>query len=174
MPRAALMERTVSLRRRIPREVPLTSSITPLRARACKCSSAALADLNPSSAAISARVGGAPVRAMAVWMRSRICCWRAVSLGLSSMVVSGGGGYSGEQLFFNPVTVFFTSFSECASEWAKNCGFGHRWHDCGHLCAGGRQHWLHSRAGGRSAVAGGDSGLARSSGRVADRAGSAD
>ncbi len=39
-----------------------------------------LADLKPSSVAISARVGGAPVRAMALWMSSRICCWRAVSL----------------------------------------------------------------------------------------------
>jgi len=43
--------------------------MTPLRANACKCSSAALADLKPSSAAISARVGGAPVLAMAVWIR---------------------------------------------------------------------------------------------------------
>src|SRR3989344_780795 len=84
------MERTASPRNRMPRDVPLTSSITPLRASAWRCSSAALADLNPSSAAISARVGGAPVRAMAVWMRSRICCWRAVSFGLSSMVGSGG------------------------------------------------------------------------------------
>ena len=37
----------------------------------------------PSSAAISARVGGAPVRSMALCTRSSICCWRAVSLGLS-------------------------------------------------------------------------------------------
>ncbi len=83
VPRAALMERTVSLCRRIPREVPLTSSITPLRASALRWSSAELADLKPSLLAISARVGGAPVREMAVWIRSRISCWRAVSLGWS-------------------------------------------------------------------------------------------
>src|SRR5674476_389011 len=83
--RDSLMERSVSLLRRMPREVPLISSMAPLRASACKCSSAALADLKPSSVAISARVGGAPVRAMALWVRSRICCCRAVSLGLSSM-----------------------------------------------------------------------------------------
>ena len=51
------MDCNASLLRRMPRDVPLTSSITPLRASACKCSSAALADLNPSSVAISARVG---------------------------------------------------------------------------------------------------------------------
>ena len=51
----------------------LTNSMAPLRARACRCSSAALADLKPSSVAISARVGGAPVRATDCWMSSRIC-----------------------------------------------------------------------------------------------------
>jgi hypothetical protein len=51
------MLRTVSTHRRMPREVPLTSSITPLRARALRCSSEALADLKPSVLAISARVG---------------------------------------------------------------------------------------------------------------------
>ena len=39
--------------------------LAPLRAKACKCSSAALADLKPSSVAISARVGGEPVLAIA-------------------------------------------------------------------------------------------------------------
>ena len=56
------------------RDVPPTSSITPLRASACRCSSAALAERKPSSAAISARVGGAPVRSIALCTRSRICC----------------------------------------------------------------------------------------------------
>ena len=42
----------------------------------------------PSCAAISARVGGAPVRAMACCTSSRICCWRAVSLGWSNMAGS--------------------------------------------------------------------------------------
>ena len=42
----------------MPREVPLTKSITPLRAKAWRCSSAALADLKPKVRAISARVGG--------------------------------------------------------------------------------------------------------------------
>jgi hypothetical protein len=32
--------------------------------------------------------GGAPVRAMALWIRSRICCWRAVSLGVSIMAAT--------------------------------------------------------------------------------------
>ncbi|MNT64007.1 hypothetical protein D3C72_2018700 [compost metagenome] len=86
--RVSWSERSASPLRRMPREVPLTSSMTPLRARACRCSSAALADLKPSSLAISARVGGAPVRAMAPWIRSRICCWRAVSFTANCIVVS--------------------------------------------------------------------------------------
>ena len=44
----------------MPREAPGMRSITPLRCNARRCSSAALADLKPSSAAISARVGGMP------------------------------------------------------------------------------------------------------------------
>ena len=82
---ARLVERAQGVGlRRMPRDVPPTSSITPLRASACRCSSAALGERKPSSAAISARVGGAPVRSMALCTRSRICCWRSVSLGLSS------------------------------------------------------------------------------------------
>jgi hypothetical protein len=72
--------------RRIPREVPLTSSMAPFLANALRCSSAALADLKPRMLEISARVGGAPVLAMVFWMSSRISCCRAVSLGLSVMV----------------------------------------------------------------------------------------
>src|SRR5580658_8604311 len=52
--------------------------MTPLRARARKCSSAALAERNPSSRAISARVGGMPVSEMNRWMRRRIWVWRGV------------------------------------------------------------------------------------------------
>ena len=44
--------------------VPGTSAMTPLRASARKCSSAALAERKPSSWAISARVGGMPVSEM--------------------------------------------------------------------------------------------------------------
>jgi hypothetical protein len=62
----------------MPREAPGTSAITPFRASARRCSSAALADLNPSSCAISARVGGMPVSAMARWMRRRISVCRGV------------------------------------------------------------------------------------------------
>ena len=69
--------------KRMPREVPLTNSITPFRASACRCSSAALADLKPSSAAISARVGGAPVFSIAAFTRFKISCWRSVSLMVS-------------------------------------------------------------------------------------------
>ena len=54
------------------REVPGMSAMTPLRASARRCSSAAFADLKPSSRAISARVGGMPVSAMMLWMRRRI------------------------------------------------------------------------------------------------------
>ena len=43
---------------RMPREAPGMISMAPLRASALRCSSAALADLKPSSRAISARVGG--------------------------------------------------------------------------------------------------------------------
>ena len=51
-----------------------------------------VADLKPSSAAISARVGGAPVCAMALWIRSRICCWRGVSFGVSIIAGSSWRG----------------------------------------------------------------------------------
>ncbi len=86
----------------MPREVPPTSSITPLRASACKCSSAALGERKPSSAAISARVGGAPVRSIALCTSSRICCWRSVSLGRSSIMVASRpkpGGLSSHCIF---------------------------------------------------------------------------
>ena len=88
LPRASLSARNVSDFSRMPREVPPTSSMTPLRASAWRCSSAALADLKPSSLAISARVGGAPVRSIALCTRSRICCWRAVSFGDSTSMAS--------------------------------------------------------------------------------------
>src|SRR5471032_291753 len=91
LPRASLSARNVSDFSRMPREVPPTSSMTPLRASAWRCSSAALADLNPSSFAISARVGGAPVRSIALCTRSRICCWRAVSFGDSTSMASPNG-----------------------------------------------------------------------------------
>ena len=44
--------------RRMPRDAPAIISIAPLRARALRCSSAALGERKPSSRAISARVGG--------------------------------------------------------------------------------------------------------------------
>ena len=68
-PRAALMALTVSLRRRIPREVPLSSSMTPFRANACKCSSAAFADLK--SQALS--------QFLPVWVGHRFALLRAGS-----------------------------------------------------------------------------------------------
>ena len=77
---------------RMPRDVPLTKSMAPFRAKACKCSSAALADLKPKTCAISALVGGAPVSAMVFWMSSKICCCRAVSFGWSNMLHSLRGG----------------------------------------------------------------------------------
>src|ERR1700722_7307603 len=67
----------------MPREVPGTRAITPLRARARRCSSAALAERNPSSRAISARVGGMPVSEMQVWIRRRISVWRGVRSDMS-------------------------------------------------------------------------------------------
>jgi hypothetical protein len=70
-----------------------------------------LADLKPSTLAISARVGGAPVLAMVFWISSKISCWRAVSLGLSVKAVS----WWGLGLLFHPVTVFLNSFLGCAS-----------------------------------------------------------
>jgi hypothetical protein len=104
----------------MPRDVPLTNSIAPLRAKACKCSSAALADLNPSSLAISARVGGDPVFAMADWINSRICCWRGVSLGISIMGrLLHNVGWEDALLFAHPVTVFLTSFLRLASDECK-------------------------------------------------------
>ena len=67
-------------------------------------------DLKPNSLAISARVGGAPVRAMALWMRSRICCCLGVSLGCSMVRGSCALRCESWLLFFYPVTVFLTSF----------------------------------------------------------------
>src|SRR3569832_2441105 len=64
----------------MPREVPGEISMAPLRASASKCSSAALAERKPNSAAISARVGGKPVLSMAFLIRFRISSRRAVSL----------------------------------------------------------------------------------------------
>jgi len=47
---------------RMPREAPAVSSMAPFRASAFRWSSAALADLKPRARAISARVGGKPLR----------------------------------------------------------------------------------------------------------------
>src|ERR1700683_65115 len=70
----------------MPREVPGTREMTPLRARARRCSSAALAERNPSSRAISARVGGMPLVAMDLWTSRRICVCRGVR---SDMAIPG-------------------------------------------------------------------------------------
>jgi hypothetical protein len=79
-----------------------------------------LADLNPSSLAISARVGGEPVFAMADWISSRICCWRAVSLGISIIgLLLHNVDWEDVQLFAHPVTVFLTSFLRLASDACK-------------------------------------------------------
>jgi hypothetical protein len=43
-----------------------------LRCKARKCSSAAFGDLKPRVRAISARVGGIPLSAMAFWMSLKI------------------------------------------------------------------------------------------------------
>jgi glycine/D-amino acid oxidase-like deaminating enzyme len=64
---------------RMPREVPATSSIRPLRASACRCCSAAFSERKPNARAISSRVGGAPCSTSACWMNSRISPWRRVS-----------------------------------------------------------------------------------------------
>src|SRR5690606_11788808 len=58
----------------------------PLRASALRWSSAALGERNPSARAISARVGGKPVRSTVTRMRSRISCWRSVSLVAMAMI----------------------------------------------------------------------------------------
>jgi hypothetical protein len=56
----------------------------PLRARARKCSSAALADAKPRQVAISARVGGKPLSCIAELIKAKISAWRGVNLGKSS------------------------------------------------------------------------------------------
>ena len=63
----------------MPRDAPATSSMTPFFASALRCSSAALADLKPSSRAMSARVGGMPVASILDLMTSITCCCLAVS-----------------------------------------------------------------------------------------------
>ena len=63
----------------MPREAPGMRSSTPLRCRARRCSSAALADRKPNALAISARVGGRLFSATHCWMNSRTWRWRRVS-----------------------------------------------------------------------------------------------
>ena len=65
---------------RMPRLAPGIISMAPFLARAFKCSSAAFGLLKPNSLAISARVGGNPESSIADLIRSKTCCWRAVSL----------------------------------------------------------------------------------------------
>ena len=79
----------------MPRDVPGKISITPFRARAFKCSSAALADLKPNSRAISARVGGIPVFNIVFLISSSTSSCRAVSGRITS-------------LFFYTVTLLYT------------------------------------------------------------------
>src|SRR5690625_3589 len=64
---------------RMPRDAPGVSSMAPLRARARRWSSAALAERNPRARAISARVGGKPVSMICLRISSRTSCWRGVS-----------------------------------------------------------------------------------------------
>jgi hypothetical protein len=74
-----------------------------------------LADLNPSALAISARVGGEPLRSIVLWINDKICCCLSVSLGASFMMglLHNDGNQMDQQvlgLFEYPVTVFLTSF----------------------------------------------------------------
>ena len=62
----------------MPRDAPGRSSSTPLRCRARRCSSAALADRNPRASAISARVGGKPCSTRLSWMNLSTWRWRGV------------------------------------------------------------------------------------------------
>ena len=130
LPRASLSARNVSDCRRMPRDVPPTSSITPLRASACRCSSAALAERKPSSLAISARVGGAPVRSIALCTRSRICCWRSVSLGIPAWRTSGWR--SRDWLNIHPVLYFHPVLDQNAKRSPHPRRPRHRRHDRRH------------------------------------------
>ena len=128
----------------MPRDVPPTSSITPLRASACRCSSAALAERKPSSAAISARVGGAPVRSMALCTRSRICCWRAVSLGFLPWA-SWVRLASGDAEHLSSGCIFIQISQKCKASREQGRDPGHGWHDRRHRGASGRQRRLQRR-----------------------------
>ncbi|KAG1246367.1 hypothetical protein G6F65_020724 [Rhizopus arrhizus] len=86
MGREACEEAEAPSFRRMPREAPAVSSMAPLRANALRWSSAALGERKPRAWAISARVGGKPVRVTVCRMRSRICCWRSVSLLAMAMI----------------------------------------------------------------------------------------
>src|SRR6195952_2065214 len=154
LPRAWLSARNVSDCRRMPRDVPPTSSITPLRASACRCSSAAFADWKPSSVAISARVGGAPVRSIALCTRSRICCWRAVSFGVSTSMASSPSGDSrlaaGIWLFIQGV--FLSKVAKNAKPHAACRDSRHGRDDRRHRLHQHRHHRLPGRRAGRRAL----------------------
>ncbi len=98
----------------MPREVPLTSSMTPLRASACRCSSAALADLKPSS------FGDFGARGR----RTGACDG---ALDQIQDLLLAGGKLDGElhvgflaALAAYPVPVFLTSFWKVDKTWSNN------------------------------------------------------
>ena len=171
LPRAWFSARSVSDCSRMPRDVPPTSSITPLRASACRCSSAALAELKPSSLAISARVGGAPVRSIALCTRSRICCWRSVSFG--HLVHAAPPAWSEPQadwLNLHPVLYFHPVREKCKAPVPHRRRPRHRRHDRRHRGLARRQRRLRRAARvGVDALVAAAAGAGRRRGRDASR-----
>jgi len=119
----------------MPREMPLTSSMTPLRARP--------ADVLPRRWRTETqlvgdfgRVGGAPVRSMALCTRSRICCWRSVSLAFRAWRCPCVREVAGE-LNVHPAPVFLSSFQKNAKNFLRSFVFWAPRHDCGHAADAG-------------------------------------
>jgi hypothetical protein len=104
--RVSLSERRASPFRRMPRDVPLTSSMTPLRASACRCSSAALADLKPEFGGDFGARG-----------RRTGACDGALDQ-VQNLLLAGGKLHGELHMWFlaalarYPVPVFLTSFPE--------------------------------------------------------------
>ena len=97
----------------------------------------------------SARVGGAPERSMVLAMRSKICCWRAVSFCGSSMARSFQVQTFANQchaeypnsLFLYPVLYFYPNYSKLQAFLHEHCpcvGYRYRWDHCRH---GKRRAW---------------------------------
>ena len=144
---ASLSALNVSDFKRMPREVPPTSSITPLRARACRCSSAALAERKPSSAGDLGARRWAPVRSIALARGRGSAAGGAVSLGFPARHLEGGW------LTICPVPVFSSRFpAKCKAPALRSSFSAPAARSPAPRRVGRRQRGLHGRADRRRAA----------------------